>query len=92
MGTDYDAWLEKPYQDALQEGERYDEASERYIASDLYQVNLTEWLEKEENIGKTESDYRESDWFKEGISEELYEESPQGDEEDYAPSSRSFNW
>ena len=89
MATDYDAWLEAPYQEALREAEQYEEAMERYIASDLYQENLTEWLEKEENIGKTESDYRESDWFKEGVSEELYEDSPQRDEEDY---SRSFNW
>lgn len=36
MGTNYDAWLEQPYQDACKAEDEYFEASEAFINTDSY--------------------------------------------------------
>ena len=51
----YDAWLEKPYQDAYANEEAFEYAAEEYNRMGFYEEHLTEWLE--ENPGKTEDDF-----------------------------------
>ena len=56
--TNYDAWLEKPYQDAYKAEERYYEAEEAYLDSETYKEDLDDWLETTE--GGTEESFRAS--------------------------------
>jgi hypothetical protein len=64
MSTDYDAWLQKPYQEAYEAQDRYEEAKVEYLAHFIYTEHLAEWLE--ENVGKTEADYQASKSFEDG--------------------------
>lgn len=57
MGTDYDAWLEAPYQEQYANEEAWERAVEEY-EEDSYQEDLDIWLS--ENEGKTETDFRNS--------------------------------
>jgi len=53
----YDAWLEKPYQDMMEADEAYERAEEEYREdkNGQYSTDLREW--QEENPGKTEDDF-----------------------------------
>lgn len=64
MGIDYDAWLEKPYQDQYEAEEAWERAEERFLAGDYAQY-LDEWLE--DNPGKTEDDYKESPSYERAV-------------------------
>ena len=44
MGTNYDAWLEQPYQDACKADDEYFEASEAFINTDSYYDAYEEFL------------------------------------------------
>lgn len=58
MATDYDAWLEKPYQDACKAQDEFDSAAEQYDESDSYWDDLNEYMFA--NPGKNEDDFRDS--------------------------------
>ncbi len=58
MGINYDAWLEKPYQDLYENDEFYERGEEEYPKSDHYAENLDYWMEE---TGKTEADYLASE-------------------------------
>ena len=46
MPMDYDAWLEKPYQDACKEQEAFDDAATDYNNSDLYDEEMKDFIEQ----------------------------------------------
>jgi hypothetical protein len=60
MAIDYDAWLQEPYERACREQEAWERAEE-LLDEGTYAESLSEWLE--ENVGKTEDDFRESDTY-----------------------------
>lgn len=43
--TDYDAWLEKPYQDEYAAQERMEEAEEKFLDSDEFKEAYDEWAD-----------------------------------------------
>ena len=43
MAIDYDAWLEKPYQDAYKAQDEFDSAYELFIESDTYWEDYEQW-------------------------------------------------
>lgn len=59
MGTDYDRWLERPYQDRFAEADLYERYCEEYPDSDEYQDALEAYLK--ENPTHTEDDFLASD-------------------------------
>ena len=46
MPMDYDAWLEKPYQDACKEQEAFDDACDEYNESDLYDEHMKDFIKE----------------------------------------------
>jgi len=46
MPMDYDAWLEKPYQDACKEQEDFDDAATDYNESELYDEHMKDFFKK----------------------------------------------
>jgi hypothetical protein len=57
MRINYDAWLEKPYQDQYEAEEQWERAEQKFLDNDYAQY-LDEWLV--DNPNKTEEDYKES--------------------------------
>jgi hypothetical protein len=64
MAIDYDAWLEKPYQDMYSAQERFEEAEQEYIKSDQYSEDLGFWIE----AGEKAEEYDGSDAYCEAVN------------------------
>lgn len=78
MGIDYDAWLEKPYQEAAERADFYDKMAEQYMDSDEFDSDAEEWAKAK---GLTEydwQDYAESDEF-EAVVEKMMDNYEWGD-------------
>ena len=92
MGTDYDAWLEKPYREQSEGEQRYEASLAKFIVSDLYKEDLADWLE--ENTGKTEGDFRKTDWFETCLDyfSSNYTDSDDYEDDDRDPPSYLMNW
>jgi hypothetical protein len=41
--SNYDAWLEKPFQDACDAADKFEAAAERYVESDSYSEGIAQW-------------------------------------------------
>lgn len=67
MGIDYDAWLEKPYQDMYEAEARWEEAEEAYRESDQYNEDYEEWLLVEGNENKSKKDYDGSTPYEQAV-------------------------
>jgi hypothetical protein len=65
MTTDYDRWLEQPYEDEHEAEDEYESASEQYDESDSYWEHLNEYMFA--NPGKDEDDFRNSNDYKGGV-------------------------
>lgn len=95
MGVDYDAWLEKPYQDMAEAEALYEQAEEKYLESDSYQEHFSEWLEEEGNAGKTEQDFQKSSEYEKGV-ESVMESLSEPNYDDYydrdRDDDRRYNW
>jgi len=59
--TDYDSWLEQPYQDQY----AWDELCEEYCESDQHEEDFAEWLM--ENEGKTKEEWQDSYAFQDCV-------------------------
>jgi hypothetical protein len=69
MTTDYDRWLEQPYEDEHEAEDEYESASEAYDESDSYWEDLNEYMFA--NPGKDEDDFRDSNDYKGGVEHYL---------------------
>lgn len=41
--SNYDAWLEKPFQDACDAADKFEAAAEQYVESDSYSEGIAQW-------------------------------------------------
>jgi len=88
-GIDYDAWLEKPYQDMVKRAEEYDAACDRYEESSKFDSDYKEWVISQEYESDdqvfTVDDYRDSSAYEEAVAEFMDSESQDDyyDEPDY---------
>ena len=41
--SNYDAWLEQPFQDACDAADKFEAAAERYVESDSYSEGIAQW-------------------------------------------------
>lgn len=71
MGVDYDAWLEKPYQDAYAEQDAWDDAEESF-RKDGYHEAFDEWAEKPENAGKTAEEWERTDDYEKSVTYHMH--------------------
>ena len=81
MGIDYDAWLEKPYQDACDAQDAYDEAEESYRESDYYWEDYEEWLKT--NEGKSQEEWEATDDYVKSVESYQAMKNEPPTEEDY---------
>lgn len=67
--SNYDAWLEQPFQDACDAADKFEAAAERYVESDSYSEGIAQWY-LDRTTGGT--DIFELDWSL--ITPEMHEE------------------
>ena len=41
--SNYDAWLEKPFQDACDAADKFEAAAEQYVETDSYSEGIAQW-------------------------------------------------
>lgn len=89
-GIDYDAWLEKPYQDMCAAADAYEAACNRYEEMDRFEEDFAEWLAEQETADGRElsvDDYRESGAYQSVVealeAAEDYDYEPEPDYDDY---------
>ena len=81
MAIDYDAWLEKPYQDECDAQEAYDQAEESFRESDTYWEHFEQWSKT--NEGKTEADWEETSDYVSSVESHLAMLNEPPSREDY---------
>jgi hypothetical protein len=67
--SNYDAWLEKPFQDACDAADKFEAAAERYVESDSYSEGIAQWYLDRTTGG---ADIFDLDWSL--ITPEMHEE------------------
>jgi hypothetical protein len=67
--SNYDAWLEKPFQDACDAADKFEAAAEQYIETDSYSEGIAQWY-LDRTTGGT--NIQEVDWSL--ITPEMHQE------------------
>lgn len=87
MSTNYDAWLEQPYQDACKAEDEYFEACELFVNTDSYYEAYEEYIK--DNPGVPIEDWELTNDYESSVTSfwEAYNEPPDG--LDYSPERRA---
>ena len=67
--SNYDAWLEKPFQDACDAADKFEAAAEQYVETDSYSEGIAQWY-LDRTTGGT--NIQDVDWAL--ITPEMHEE------------------
>lgn len=101
--SNYDAWLEKPYQDACEAADKFEAAAEQYVETDSYSEGIAQWYLDRTTGGTNIQDvdwalitpemhqeYQESADFESSVESSMEFDEPDEREDDRYPDDDRF--